>query len=68
LDEIIDLLLDGQWHRIEDVAKALHTDHAPLIKAFRFFEQYGFIHLDRFRKRVILDTDIQALFQTEEIL
>jgi hypothetical protein len=64
LDEIIDLLLDGQWHHIEDVAKALNTDHAQLIAALRFFEQYGFIHLDRIRKRVTIDTVIQTLFQS----
>jgi len=64
LDEIIDLLLDGQWHFIDDLAKALNTDHTQLIKALRFFEHYGFIHMDRPRNRVSIDTVIQALYQT----
>jgi len=64
LDEIIDLLLDGRWHYIKDVAKALNTDQAQLIEALRFFEQYGFIHLDRVRNRATIDPVIQALFQS----
>ena len=59
----MDLLLDGQWHLIDELAKALKTDHVQLIKALNFFEHYGFIHLDRPRKRVSIDTVIQALYQ-----
>jgi hypothetical protein len=64
LDEIIDLLLDGQWHHITDLATALNTEQAQLIEALQFFEQYNFIHLDRIRNRVTIDTVIQALFQS----
>jgi predicted transcriptional regulator len=64
LDEIIDLLLDGQWHFIDDLAKALDTDYTQLSEALRFFEHYGFIHVDHPRNRVSIDTVIQALYQT----
>ena len=62
VDRLFELLKDGQWHHINEVAKALNLLEQPMEHVLHFFTKFGFVQYDLSRRKVAIDLAIKELF------
>ena len=52
IDEVVDLIRDGQWHQLEDVVNKIKLPKPKTDKILEFLADYDFIDLDNKHKKV----------------
>ncbi len=45
INEVIEVLSDGYWHRIETLTVETKLDKISLLRVLDFFHEYGFIEI-----------------------
>lgn len=60
-EDILELLKDGQWHDISEIAKTLNRPERLIKEVLNFYERFDFIELDRMRKKVAIDQKMREL-------
>jgi len=51
IDEVVDLIKDGQWHTLEDIVTKATLPELKTNKILEFLADYNFIHLDSRHKK-----------------
>jgi DNA-binding IclR family transcriptional regulator len=65
LEEVLELLKDEKWHKIEDVQKKLELDKEGFAKIFAFLKEYNFIIVDEEEGKIKLEESVRKfLIQT----
>ena len=62
LDEILEPLIDGKWHSLEEINEAAKVPEERLEEIIGFFVAYRFVKLDKENKRVKLVPSVLAFF------
>ena len=60
-DEILELLKDGKWHRVDTTEKKFNQQCKLIDYILDFMEDYGFIEFDKTRNRIMIDLRAQQL-------
>ena len=47
IDQILELLKDGNWHKLDDIAKQFGLQQSKLEAIVDFLAKYEFIHIDK---------------------
>ena len=61
-DDVLELLKDGLWHGVDEIAKAFNQPEKLINRILDFFEDYGFIEFNDKRNKIVIDPKIQELF------
>lgn len=59
---VLELLKDGQWHDISEIATTLNQPEKPIKIILRFYKKFDFIEFDKMKKKVAIDPKIRELF------
>jgi len=62
LDEILEPLIDGKWHSVEEINEAVKVPEEKLEEIIGFFVAYRFVKLDKENRRVKLAPSVLAFF------
>ena len=62
LDEILEPLIDGKWHGLEEINEAVKVPEEKLEEIIGFFAEYRFVKLDKENRRVKLTPSVLAFF------
>lgn len=63
IDEILDTLHNGDWHKVTEIAKRIHTQESKIELISRFLSTYDFIEYDKKSKRIKLSNELQDFFK-----
>lgn len=58
---VLQLLSDGDWHKIEELKRAIGFDEYEIVELMGFLGKYGFATVDNTRVRVKVNPDFQKL-------
>jgi DNA-binding IclR family transcriptional regulator len=61
LMEILDLLSDGQWRKVEELLLKTGLDELKFEKVMGFLSKYNFVNFDNKNKRVKINRDFRKL-------
>ena len=62
LDEILEPLIDGKWHSLEEINEEVRLPADKLEEIVGFFAEYRFVKLDKESRRVKLAPSVLAFF------
>lgn len=62
LDQILEPLIDGKWHGLEEINEAVRLPKRKLEAIIAFFAEYRFVKLDKENRRVKLTPSVLAFF------
>jgi DNA-binding IclR family transcriptional regulator len=62
LDEILEPLIDGKWHGLEEINEAVRLPKRKFEEIIGFFAEYRFVKLDKENRRVKLTPSVLAFF------
>ncbi len=65
-ESTLELLSDDKWHNVKDLARNLNQKESTVREVLDFFEKYGFVHLDKEKKRALINPQIKNLKTTDE--
>ena len=60
LENFLNLLMDGDWHEVAEVAKLVRLTDEQTVMIARFFSQYNFLSFVE-EKRMKIDTTLKEL-------
>lgn len=58
--EILDLLIDGEWHELEETRATSGIQQTQFLKVVEFLKEYGFIVMDETGAKIKLDKTAQV--------
>ena len=61
LDDVVDLLKDGEWHNLKDVAKNLKLTQQELQEILRFLKNLDLVKLDEKQKKALMTSVLKEL-------
>ena len=62
LDEILEPLIDGKWHGLEEINEEVRLPKRKLEEIIGFFAEYRFVKLDKENRRAKLTPSVLAFF------
>jgi len=65
LDDVVDLLKDGEWHNLKDVAKNLKLTQQELQEILRFLKNLDLVKLDEKQKKALMTSVLKELISLE---
>ena len=65
IDDVVDLLKDGEWHNLKDLAKDLKLNQEKLQQIIRFLKNLDLIKIDEKQQKAIISTDLKQLIALE---
>ena len=66
IDDIVDLLKDGEWHTLKDLAENLKLNPEKLQEIVQFLEDLDLIKIDNKQQRALINPDLKQLITLEE--
>ena len=66
IDEVVELLKDGEWHHFQDLATNLKLNQQKLREIIQFLLSLDLIKLDKKRQRARVSTDLRQLMSLEQ--
>lgn len=63
LNAFLNLLADGEWHNINDIASGLKLDGLKVMMIVEFFSNYEFIKFDKEGQRVRIERDVKEFLK-----
>ena len=63
LDEILELLLDEEWHRVRDLCLKLEYPETKLREILRFLSEHGFVHYRESDNSVRIQPQLKTLME-----
>ena len=64
LDKILELLIDDEWHRIEDLSARLSLPRRRLKTVAYFLSEHGFVHYRESDSAVRIQFELKALMES----
>jgi DNA-binding IclR family transcriptional regulator len=61
IDEVVDLLKNGEWHNLQDLAENLKLDEEKLQRIIQFLKSLDLIKLDEKQRRAQINTELKQL-------
>jgi len=61
IDDVVDLLKNGEWHNLQDLAENLKLDEEKLQRIIRFLKSLDLIKLDEKQRRAQINTELKQL-------
>jgi len=61
IDEVVELLRDGEWHNLEDVSKDLKLTPEKLQQIIQFLKSLDLIKLDEKEQKAQINTELKQL-------
>jgi len=61
IDDVVDLLKNGEWHNLQDLAENLKLDEEKLQRIIRFLKSLDLIKLDEKQQRAQINTELKQL-------
>jgi len=62
IDKIFEILNNGDWHRLTEVAEKTGTQESKIKLISSFLSAYDFLEYDKKTKRIKLSTEMQDFF------
>lgn len=66
IDEILDLLKNGEWHELKEIAGRTHLHEVKVEIITSFLAQYDFLELDEREKKIKLSRQLQLFLKKIE--
>ena len=66
IDDIVDLLKDGEWHNLKDLAKNLKLNQEKLQKIIQFLKNLDLIKLDEKHEKALINPHLKRLIALEQ--
>ena len=66
VDEVVELLEDGEWHNLKDLAKNLKLNQQKLQRIIQFLLSLELIELDKQQQKAQINTDLKQLITIEQ--
>ncbi len=63
IDRIFEILHNGDWHRVTEVAEKTGTQESKIKLISSFLSAYDFLEYDKKTKRIKLSTELQDFFE-----
>ena len=63
IDKILDVLNNGDWHRIAEVAEETGTQESKIELISSFLSVYDFLEYDKKTRRIKLSTELQGFLK-----
>jgi len=63
LDNILELLIDGKWHRIGDLSNTLELPAPRLIGILHFLSEHGFVDYRESDRAVKIQAQLKELME-----
>jgi DNA-binding IclR family transcriptional regulator len=61
IDDVVDLLKNGEWHNLQDLAENLKLDEEKLQRIIQFLKSLDLIKLDEKQQRAQINTELKQL-------
>jgi DNA-binding IclR family transcriptional regulator len=61
IDDVVDLLKNGEWHNLQDLAENLKLDEEKLQRIIQFLKSLDLIKLDEKQRRAQINTELKQL-------
>lgn len=65
LDDVVDLLKDGEWHDLKDVAKNLELTQQELQQILQFLIRLDLVNLDEKQEKALMTSVLKELISLE---
>jgi len=65
IDDVVDLLKDGEWHSLKDLAKSLKLTQEKLRQIIQFLKNLDLVKLDEKHEKAIISPDLKQLITLE---
>jgi hypothetical protein len=65
-EAVLDLLLDGQWHTVNEMVRDLRHEEELIREVLDFYEQFDFIEINKRENKVKIDTMVFEAFHTDQ--
>ena len=66
IDEVVDLLKDGKWHPLKDLAKNLKLTQENLQQIIQFLKNLDLIKLGTKQQQALINLDLKQLIDLEQ--
>jgi len=66
IDEVVELLKDGEWHNFQDLARNLKLNQQKLREIIQFLLSLDLIKLDEKQQKARINTDLRQLITLEQ--
>lgn len=66
IDRIFEILHNGNWHRLSEVAEKAGTQEAKVELISSFLSTYDFLEFDKKTKRIKLSSELQGFLEKIE--
>ena len=66
IDDVVELLRDGEWRNLQDLAKDLKLNPEKLQQIIQFLKNLEFIKLDEEQQKAQIDTDLKQLMHLQK--
>ena len=66
IDDVVELLRDGEWRNLQDLAKDLKLPPEKLQQIIQFLKNLEFIKLDEEQQKAQIDTDLKQLMHLQK--
>jgi len=63
--EVLDILNDGNWHRLEEVRRKMNLNRNQIQQIAGFLKEYEFVAIDETQKRMRIEETVRK-FLTQE--
>jgi len=63
IDKIFEILNNGDWHRLTEVAEKTGTQESKIELISSFLSAYDFLEYDKKTKKIKLSTELQDFFE-----
>ena len=63
IDKIFEILNNGDWHRLTEVAEKTGTQESKIELISSFLSAYDFMEYDKKTKKIKLSTELQDFFE-----
>ena len=66
IDDVVDLLKDGEWHNLKDLAKNLKLTQKKLQQIIQFLKTLDLIKLDEKQEKALINPELKQLITLEQ--
>ena len=66
IDDVVDLLKDGEWHNLKDLARDLKLNQEKLQHIIRFLKNLDLIKIDERQQKALINTGLKQLIALEK--
>ncbi len=63
IDKIFEILNNGDWHEVAEVAEKIGTQESKIELVSSFLSAYSFLEYDKKTKRIKLSNELQGFFE-----